>query len=520
MTPLERYRAQARDLILRQREDLAEPIVRQILALAPDDAVATRQLAICLRALRRLDEALEVARRAVSLDPNAAASYVTLGNVHSSRYEHEKSIPFFEEALQRNPETVAAFIGLANAGNVLGRWRAVLTWTDKGLRLRPDNCLLLNKRCTALAAMGREQEALGVLTELLRLAPADPSAHSAASTVYLRLKRYDEASAHTRKALSLQPANPEHHKVLGHILSKQGKLDEAEQAFQAALSLHPGLGPAEAGIKNVRIRRLMAEAATHIEKRNVELAVSPLRQVVELDPCHPIAQSKLALVLLDLSSHEEGLELARGAVHVKPQNAYARNAYAAALIHVGKNDQALAEVHEAIRLKPKLAGYWRTLASIHLDEERYPQAMEALEQGLAVDAHHKPLLRMQAPILAGLGRVDEAIAAVKSLIDGDDQDIWSHSCAGYAFRLLGQFENAERHCRRALELDKRGRAGRYGLGLALFEQRRYAEAKPHLEESLRNNPFDRRPRKALDEILTAEASDNAAVVPSQPTAGS
>ncbi len=54
--PLSRYKAHVTQLMLRKRYDLAEPAIRKVLSLAPDDPDANRQLSSCLLSLRRLDE--------------------------------------------------------------------------------------------------------------------------------------------------------------------------------------------------------------------------------------------------------------------------------------------------------------------------------------------------------------------------------------------------------------------------------------------------------------------------------
>ena len=292
--PLVRFKAHATQLMARKRYDLAEAAVRKVLSLAPDDPDANRQLASCLMFRKQLDEALEQIRRAVSLKPDAHASHVIMAAIYSMRSDFENAIGPAMEALRLKPDYIPAYYALADACSHLVRWPEVLEWTSKGLAVSADHVGLLRCRSHALAAVGRADEAIHVVEDFMRLEPASAVSHAAAGSTYWRLGRMDEAADHLSRSLALDPASPQTHKVMGVVRLRQEKLDEAQHHFEQALALHPGMIEAKNGLRHVEAQRHWKKAKYFLEEHRWNLAVEPLRKVLELNPKLPATRGQLA----------------------------------------------------------------------------------------------------------------------------------------------------------------------------------------------------------------------------------
>jgi predicted O-linked N-acetylglucosamine transferase (SPINDLY family) len=177
-----------------------------LLAQAVERADVLSDLGVMLRVRNRFQEAEQVYRRALAIDPDLAPALGNLGNV---------------------------LLDLARPAEAEGAFARALT-------LAPAQPWLL--RGQALALMGREAvvPAQALLRQALEIAPDDPEVHETLGALLGRAGRPIEAELHHRAALS---GLAERHRALGNlgvVLNTQGRHAEAEDAFRQALALRPG----------------------------------------------------------------------------------------------------------------------------------------------------------------------------------------------------------------------------------------------------------------------------------------
>lgn len=89
---------------IRLRPETAEEVIREILAETPDDAEARADLASSLLAQKRMDEALEEARKAVELDPARSASRAVLALALSRAGQGDEAERVIDDGLAADPD--------------------------------------------------------------------------------------------------------------------------------------------------------------------------------------------------------------------------------------------------------------------------------------------------------------------------------------------------------------------------------------------------------------------------------
>lgn len=104
----------------------AAELYQRALTLAPTQANAHRELAMCLMELGRLEDAKDALIDALKLSPDDAWSFVILGNVYSKLTKPERARPLFLRALELKPSDPWALNGLAAAEMALGNTAAGL----------------------------------------------------------------------------------------------------------------------------------------------------------------------------------------------------------------------------------------------------------------------------------------------------------------------------------------------------------------------------------------------------------
>ncbi len=153
----------------------AEPWLRKATEIDPE---AYGQLAVCLAAQGRVNDAMQLCLEAAKSDPSpqavrALASTLVLGTATSADFE--LADPVFAKALADNPSDAGLISNLADIRVVQGRVDDAISLYEKALALQPKSVMLLNNLATLLGEQpaGRDK-ALEYVDKAIQLAGAVP----------------------------------------------------------------------------------------------------------------------------------------------------------------------------------------------------------------------------------------------------------------------------------------------------------------------------------------------------------
>lgn len=166
------------------------------------------------------------------------------------------------------------------------------------------------------------------------------AAHHNLGVVYTNLGSLKQAEASYRTALKIEPRFAESRYYLAIVLNEQGETEEAEKLLRETIEEVPEFVEAQYALG-------MLIAA---EPNRMEEAASVLTQAAQLDPKYADVRYNLGLVWQQL----------------------------------GRSDTALRELEAACRLRPTVARYQRAVIILLIQQERWPQALEASERLLAL----------------------------------------------------------------------------------------------------------------------------------------
>ncbi len=250
------------------------------------DPRARRGLAQALSRLGRLAEAETHLRRAIELDPRAAAAWLSLGGVQRARGAADAAIGSFREAARLAPgdalnwhalgaccaatgaldEAEAAFrrvatllpedaAAQANLGAALfavGRLEEAQPCLERARARAPDNALTLSSLGLVLFGLGETLEAERVLARASKLAPDSVALAVNHGTALAAAGQAGEAEALFRSVLSRESAQAQARFNLGTLLLARGSRAEGWRtegwaAFEARRALVAGTHASGAG---------------------------------------------------------------------------------------------------------------------------------------------------------------------------------------------------------------------------------------------------------------------------------
>ena len=230
------------DLRALKRHTEAVEIYLQAIALAPPPAImADAQLGLCvsLRHLGKTAAALEAARAAIALRPDASVYQREFGLCLLAAREFAEAEARFTDQLRLNQSSTAALQGLAEAARGRNDRAAAARWHQQLMTLEPENLHWLTRAAEDLRAGQDYTAAEQLYEEAIRRQPDSPHNHLGLAFCYLSRGALEKALPPLDAALVLAPKNTTVLAHTGDMLRRASHFGTAELAYERLLALSP-----------------------------------------------------------------------------------------------------------------------------------------------------------------------------------------------------------------------------------------------------------------------------------------
>jgi serine/threonine-protein kinase len=141
----------------------AERGFQRALALSPEYSTAHHWYSEQLALMGRMDEAIDVAKRVLALDPLSLIINTLVGWVHYYARDYDKAIAKLEEVLELEPDFIPAHLWLGLAQQQIGRIDAMVERLQKAIDLSDGSPLMWSALGRAYAAAGKSADVQAVL---------------------------------------------------------------------------------------------------------------------------------------------------------------------------------------------------------------------------------------------------------------------------------------------------------------------------------------------------------------------
>lgn len=228
-----------------QDVEAAVGTMRRVVSLRPDHALAHYNLALLLKRVDRVDEAIAAARRAARLDGRPEA-HVALASLHLHQGEFTGAAAALDAALAGDRRAYDAWLLLGS----VRRARRDLPGAAEALRhaiaLRPDAWGAHATLATVLGLAGDDAGARRASEDAERRRIREQLERAAVVMTAVGVARFDAGDPEAaRERFAAAAATDDRyapaHYQLGRALHRLGRLDEARRAFDRAQRLNPSL---------------------------------------------------------------------------------------------------------------------------------------------------------------------------------------------------------------------------------------------------------------------------------------
>lgn len=155
---------------------------------------------------RSLDTALELGRKAVTIDPSLPSPYRLLSECHSWKREYDQAIAEIETALALDPNDAENYAQLSITLVWLNRPEEAIVQMEKAMRLNPHYPVTYLFGLGLAQSMAQKyEEAIVTLRKVLVRAPDLLWAHGLLAVIFARANRIQEARAEIAEVLRIDP---------------------------------------------------------------------------------------------------------------------------------------------------------------------------------------------------------------------------------------------------------------------------------------------------------------------------
>jgi len=354
----------------------------------------------------RLVEAEQLYWQILAVDPRHAHSLHLLGVIAHQRGHHQPSIDLIRRAIQLQEDAAVFHSNLGLVLKSVDKTEEAIAHYQRALTLRPDFADAHNNLGSALFDQGKLDAAQVYYERALALNPNYAAAHINLGCVFNKRGRREEALSHYRRGLALDPRSAEGYNNLGEALHQQGKLDDAMASYERALDLKPDFAEAHVNLGNVLK-----------DQGRVEAAIASYERALAFRPDFAEAHNNLGNALRDQGRLDNAVMRYQRAIALKPDFADAYNHLGGVYLDQGKLNEAMAQCQRAAALQPDNAEIYANLSLIYFYQGKLERALAQTDRALALRPDKAEAYFTRSLILRALGRVAEARCAGEKAIE-------------------------------------------------------------------------------------------------------
>lgn len=513
----------------------SEAAFREVLTVAPNNALAHYWLGMVLGVQSRFDDAIESFKESLRIKPNLTDSRTRLielfelkGKLAETRTEVERALFFVE-----NPDG-PEMQSLEEKLNAIEDQLEVKTFIDEALTQVKENNI---------------DGAVSALQSLVKIYPNQALAYFNLGNLWARKDRIDLAETSFKRAIEIQPGYSEAHQRLGQVYELMGYFNRAKGEYQKAqaplqrtdrfrIELEGLITRVEQQMKtaDASARGLYQESQNLLQEGDLKEAIVKLMQAISVYPEDPNLHYKLGKLYKQNSEIDLAINEMLGVLQFDPEHLEARQQLGLMYEEKGFLYQSLKMWKEADTLltsdetRSHIQALERKLShveaqTIHLikkaEEEsesgRWTAAIETLKQALTIAPDDIRIRINLALLYVKTGNTTEAFRELNTVSLQDPSTGEEQYHLGLLYSSAGQWEDA----RRAYELALRAKAFPEALRPKIhaelervkLKSRRESEARRYFNRGNRymNEQNYRKAIESLEKVVRFYPSDVASL---------
>lgn len=427
-----------------QRQQAATNVWRRMLAVRPNDAQTTAQVADLLRQAGIVDEALSLYRLAIEQAPESAQYREYLGDYLQSEKRTPEAIAAWREIATGKRKTAPNLARLAEILARVGELPEAIEANATACQMDPKDFALQLKQADLLSRANRHREALEQLRIVQKMAATDDEQEAVWNrefTTRRELKQLAERIDELRKELAATASRePNDVAARWHWLARAYESESQAPAALTAIRRANELDP-----KSIRI--LATSARLHEGQQSLSIAVEQYRRLAEIDRRFRSEYlQKIALLEEKLGHTKQALQAGRDLLAAVPGNPEISGFFAELCFRNQQDEEGLQTLRKAARANPADLAIRMRLASALMERKQIAEAIDLLWQAFERSQSIDDRLQI-------VQKLTEAHVATRELnrlyirLERERRDAERHReltfCLAKAYEVAGQHRTAQ-----------------------------------------------------------------------------
>jgi tetratricopeptide (TPR) repeat protein len=347
--------------------------------------------------------------------------------------------------------------------------------------------------------------------------------------------------AHYRKAVEFAPDDADLLFNLGEALQASRNLEDSIAVYRKAIALKPELSQAKVNLgKALAEKGLFGEAKEILSSVNKDTltdaeahynlgvifmregaigqATTEFERTLAINPKHAQAFNNLGVAWDARADTKKALDYFKKSTAVDPTFAEAWFNEGMSYMKLNQQPQATKAFEQALKLEPGSSGPYVQLGSLYLKQGKKDRALEAFKKAIAANEDedksaigflqlrklnaarsNTDAYRGLALTLLAMGKVDEAVAALKTAVDKMPKDASARLALGEAYMAQNNFDGAIAQLTERLSLEPSTDA-RLDLARAYARKRVAKQAEPLYRDVIKSEPDNRAAKMGLVDL--------------------
>ena len=444
----------------------------------PDGSEQTPERVQRLRPRRiSIEIVIKAYKKAIAMDKNNPNAYQQLGLLYIGRGEPARALGVFRRAVEVDDEFAYILEELVKELKTRGAQDTVREMCLAALKTRAQNASLYFRIAYELGQLQVFARAAEACERSATLDPSEPATFNNWGYYLSQLARHEEAIAKYRAALDQDPKYGLAYRNWANDLWKLGRREEALKVYEQAALAVPD------------------DHDTYVdwgwslgEMDRQEEAIEKYRRAVELNPAYGGGFRNWADALWKLGRKEEALEVYAKGTQAAPDDAATYIDWGWSLGELDRYEESIDKYRKAAELRPDNAQTYNNWGAMLVELNRPEEAIERYRKAVECDPNYGRAYRNLADTLWKLDRKEEAVQSYEKAAAADPRDMATYSDWGWSLAKLERRSDALEVFRRALEIEPNN-SEMYRLSAdVLFDDARHEEAFADYQKAIDVDP--------------------------------
>jgi cellulose synthase operon protein C len=403
----------------------AEPVIRHLIDLCPDDAWARRELALHLANHGRATEAFPELDVAKKLEPDSPSYFYTLGHALNRDDRPKEARDTYEEAIRRSVDNEVAIGELFALARTDAEKKEVIEFVADELRRQRvygDGLLAFREQAVQAHEAIEPDDLMRLLQDIFDEHSDLWQAWSVTIQQLTLVGRVEEARELAKEAVERYPLLARLWVDLAEVCHAQEDREGQIRALRQAVHVAPGWSYAARELADaMEANDEVEEARVILEQAVARAPLDPVNHgyladnlwasAEQADPAHPEEA---------VAPRREAVERLRIALRIDPGYDWAWRHLGLWAERLGDPNLAAEVAREVCRLRPGDPRGWLALARMLHGPESNDEVLAALDRAIALNPRGLEAYDLKAERLAEMGRYDEAKAAAQPAVFESD----------------------------------------------------------------------------------------------------